>query len=73
MSLPPTVPGPPNAVVAIQPGMAVQAVCAVTQPSGAFLTTTQGAIGGNTSVNVQPGMRVRAVCLVNSSSQFISP
>jgi hypothetical protein len=68
-SLLPTVPGPPNAVVKIQPGMNVQAVCAVTPPSGAVLTTAAGG-RGNVSVNVQPGMAVKAVVLVDHTGKF---
>jgi hypothetical protein len=69
-SLPPTVLGPPNAVVTVQPGMHVQAVCAVTAPAGALLLT--GHDRGNVSVNVQPGMNVRAVCLVTHTGAFFS-
>ena len=72
MSLPPTVPGPPNAVVAVQPGMNVQAVCAVTPPSGALLTTGPGGGRSNVSVNVQPGMAVKAVVLVDHNGHFFS-
>ena len=71
MGLPPTVLGPPNAVVQIQPGMQVQAVCAITAPSSALLITSQPA-RSNVSVNVQPGMNVKAVCLVSSAGQFVS-
>ena len=71
MSLPPTVPGPPNAVVQVQPGMNVQAVCVITPPAGALLTTMHGA-RGNVSVAVQPGMAVRAICLITSAGQFTS-
>ena len=71
MALPPTVPGPPDAVVQVQPGMQVQAVCIVTPPAGALLTTAQ--VGrGNVSVAVQPGMAVKVVVLVNSAGQFVS-
>ena len=69
MALPPTVLGPPNTVVSIQPGMQVQAVCAITPPAGAYLLT--GGIPA-ASVAVQPGMQVRAVCLVTSSGAFTS-
>ena len=69
MSLPPTVLGPPNTVVTVQPGMQVQAVCAITPPAGALLVTGQPG-RSNVSVNVQPGMNVKAVCLVNSAGQF---
>lgn len=71
MSLPPVIPGPPNAVVQVQPSMAVQAVCAVTPPAGAVLTTAQGG-RGNVSVNVQPGMKVKAVVLVDHTGAFFS-
>ena len=71
MALPPTVPGPPNAVVQVQPGMHVQAVCVITPPAGAVLTTGQGG-RGNTSVAVQPGMAVKAVVLVSPAGKFIS-
>ena len=71
MSLPPTVLGPPNTVVQIQPGMAVQAVCAITPPAGAYLTAGQPA-RSNVSVNVQPGMAVRAVVLITSTGGFFS-
>ena len=70
MALPPTVPGPPNAVVQVQPGMNVQAVCIVTPPTGAVLTTTGAP--ANTSVAVQPGMAVKAIVLVNSAGQLVS-
>ena len=70
MALPPTVPGPPNAVVQVQPGMNVQALCVITPPAGAVLTTAQGG-EGNVSVNVQPGMKVRSVVLVSSSGKFV--
>ena len=70
MALPPTVPGPPNAVVQVQPGMNVQAVCIVTPPTGAVLTTTGAP--ANTSVAVQPGMAVRSVVLVTSAGVFAS-
>ena len=69
MSLPQVIPGPPNTVVQVQPGMNIQAACIVTPPAGAFLTTTQGG-RANVSVNVQPGMKVRAICLVTSTGQF---
>ena len=71
MSLPPTMLGPPNAVVQVQPGMNVQAVCIVTPPAGALLATAQGG-RSNVSVSVQPGMQVKAVCLVTSTGQFTS-
>jgi hypothetical protein len=71
VALPPTIPGPPNTVVQVQPGMNVQAVCLITPPAGALLTTAQGG-RANTSVAVQPGMAVRAIVLVNSAGQFIS-
>jgi hypothetical protein len=51
--------------------MNVQAVCLITPPAGALLTTAQGG-RANTSVAVQPGMAVRAIVLVNSAGQFIS-
>ena len=70
MALPPTVLGPPNTVVQIQPGMAVQAVCAITPPAGAYLTAGQPA-RSNVSVNVQAGMNVRAIVLVNAAGQFV--
>lgn len=69
MSLPPTSLFPPNAVVQIQPGMAVQAVCAVTPLATSALVTAQGG-KSNVSVSVQAGMNVRAVVLVNSTGQF---
>jgi hypothetical protein len=71
VALPPTAPGPPNAVVQVQPGMNVQAVCVITPPAGAVLTTAQGG-RGNVSVSVQPGMQVKAICLVTSTGQFTS-
>ena len=71
MTLPLTVPGPPNAVVQVQPGMSVQAACIITPPGGAVLTTAQGG-RGNVSVAVQPGMAVRAICLVTPTGQFTS-
>jgi hypothetical protein len=70
VALPPTVPGPPNAVVQVQPGMNVQAVCIVTPPTGAVLTTTGAP--ANTSVAVQPGTAVKAIVLVNSAGQLVS-
>ena len=70
MSLPPTVPGPPNALVAIQPGMAVQAVCVVSPSTASTLTT--GISRSNVSVNVQPGMAVKAVVLVDHTGAFFS-
>ena len=70
MALPPTTLFPPNAVVEIQPGMLVQAVCAVTPLATSTLVTAQGA-KPNVSVNVQAGMNVRAVVLVNSAGQFV--
>ena len=72
MALPPTVPGPPNAVVQIQGGMAVEAICAVSPPSGALLTTTVPPAESNVSVNVQPGMAVKAVVLVTHTGAFFS-
>ena len=71
MSLPPTVPGPPNTVVQVQPGMNVQVACIITPPSGALLTA---ALGGraNVSVAVQPGMAVKAIVLVTPAGQFTS-
>jgi hypothetical protein len=71
VALPSTIPGPPNAVVQIQPGMSVQAVCVITPPAGAALTTAQGG-RANVSVNVQPGMKVRPVVLVSSSGEFVT-
>ena len=70
MSLPPTVPGPPNALVAIQPGMTVQAVCAVSPSTASTLTTGIGR--GNVSVNVQPGMAVKAIVWVDHTGAFVS-
>jgi hypothetical protein len=70
VALPPTVPGPPNAVVQVQPGMNVQAACIITPPAGAVLVTTGAP--ANTSVAVQPGMAVRAIVLVNSAGQLVS-
>jgi hypothetical protein len=70
VSLPPTVPGPPNAVVQVQPAMNVQAACIVTPPAGAVLTTTGAP--ANTSVAVQPGMAVKAMVLVTSAGAFAS-
>ena len=72
MALPPTVPGPPNAVLNIQPGMNVQAICAVTPPSGALLTTTVQPAESNVSVAVQPGMAVKAVVLVTHTGGFFN-
>ena len=69
MALPPTSLYAPNAVVAVQPGMNVQAACVITPPAGAYLLT--GGIPA-ASVAVQPGMQVRAVCLVTSSGAFTS-
>jgi hypothetical protein len=69
VSLPPTAPGPPNVVVQVQPGVEVQAVCVITAPAGALLTTAPGG-RANVSVAVQPGMQVRAVCLVTSAGKF---
>ena len=69
-SLPPTVLGPPNAVVQVQPGMQVEAACVISPPAGAVLSTT--ARPPDVSVNVQPGMNVRAIVLVNSAGKFIS-
>ena len=70
-ALPPTVPGQPTAVVAVQPGMQVQAVCTVTPLATSVLTTGQGG-RGNVSVNVQPGMAVKAVVLVDHTGKFFS-
>ena len=70
MALPPTTPFPPNARVQIQPGMVVQAVCAVTPLATSTLVTAQGA-KPNTSVSIQPGMNARAIVLVNSAGQFV--
>ena len=63
---------PPTSVVNIQGGMAVQAVCVVTPPSGALLTTTVQPARGNVSVAVQPGMAVKAVVLVTHTGAFFS-
>ena len=68
MALPPTVPGPPNTVVQVQPGMNVQAVCIITPPSGAVLVTTGAP--PNVSVAVQPGMAVKSIVLVTSTGAF---
>jgi len=70
VALPPTTLFPPNAVVEIQPGMLVQAVCAVTPLATSTLVTAQGA-KPNVSVNVQAGMNVRAIVLVNAAGQFV--
>ena len=70
MALPPTTLFPPSAVVEIQPGMLVQAVCAVTPLATSTLVTAQGA-KPNVSVNVQAGMNVRAIVLVNAAGQFV--
>ena len=72
MALPPTVPGPANAVVQIQGGMAVEAICAITPPATALLTTTVQPARGNVSVAVQPGMAVKAVVLVTHTGGFFS-
>ena len=69
-SLPPTVLGPPNAVVTVQAGMQVEAACVISPPAGAVLATT--ASPPDVSVNVQPGMAVRAVVLVTSTGGFFS-
>jgi hypothetical protein len=71
VALPPTVPGPPNAVVQVQPGMNVQAACIITPPAGACLTTARGG-RANMSVAVQPGMAVKAIVLVTPTGQFTS-
>ena len=71
MALPPTVPGPPNAVVAVQGGMKVQAVCVISPLAASTLTTGQGG-RGNVSVAVQPGMAVKAVVLVTHTGAFFS-
>lgn len=70
MSLPPVIPGPPNTVVQVQPGMAVQAVCVITPPAGAYLAT--GPARSGASVSVQPGMAVKAVVLVDHAGAFFS-
>ena len=70
MALPSTTLFPPSAVVEIQPGMLVQAVCAVTPLATSTLVTAQGA-KPNVSVNVQAGMNVRAIVLVNAAGQFV--
>ena len=70
MALPPTTLFAPSAVVEIQPGMLVQAVCAVTPLATSTLVTAQGA-KPNVSVNVQAGMNVRAIVLVNAAGQFV--
>ena len=71
MTLPPTTLFPPSAVVEIQPGMLVQAVCAVTPLATSTLVTAQGA-KSNVSVSIQPGMNARAIVLVNSSGAFVT-
>ena len=71
MPLPPTIPGPPNALVAVQPGMKVLPVCVVTPLSSSVLTTRQGG-RGNVSVNVQPGMAGQAVVLVDHTGKFFT-
>ena len=68
--LPPTVLGPANTVVSIQPGMQVQAACIITPGSAATLLTGTAKTG--TVVNIQGGMNVKAIVLVNSSGQFVS-
>ena len=68
--MPPTVPGPPNALVAIQPGMTVQAVCAVSPLTASTLTTGIGR--SSVSVSMQPGMAVKAVVLVDRNGHFFS-
>jgi hypothetical protein len=72
MALPPVVSGPPNTVVSVQPGMNVQAVCAITPPAGALLTTGPGGGRSDVSVSVQPGMAVKAVVLVSSTGAFFT-
>lgn len=71
MALPVTSLSPPNTVCEIQPGMVVQAVCAISPPSGAVLATAAG--GPNASVSIQPGMNVRAIVWVTSSGAFTTP
>ena len=71
MALPPTTLFPPSAVVEIQPGMLVQAVCAITPLTTSTLVTAQGA-KPNVSVSIQPGMNARAIVLVNSSGAFVT-
>ena len=71
MALPPTTLFAPSAVVEIQPGMLVQAVCAVTPLATSTLVTAQGA-KPNVSVNVQAGMNVRAIVLVNAAGAFVT-
>ena len=71
MTLPPTTLFPPSAVVEIQPGMLVQAVCAITPLTTSTLVTAQGA-KPNVSVSMQPGMNARAIVLVNSAGQFVT-
>ena len=71
VSLPPTILGPPNATVQVQPGMIVETATAVPATTGAVLVTGQGS-RSNVTVAVQPGMNVRTICLVNSSGQFVT-
>ena len=71
MALPPTTLFAPSAVVEIQPGMLVQAVCAVTPLATSTLVTAQGT-KPNVSVSIQPGMNARAIVLVNSSGAFVT-
>ena len=68
--LPPTVLGPSNTVVTVQPGMQVQAACIITPGSAATLLTGTAKTG--TVVNVQPGMNVKAIVLVNSAGKFVT-
>ena len=70
MSPPPTVLGPPNTVVQIQPGMLVQVACIVPPQPGSAVLTAAGE--PNVSVLIQPGMQVPAICLVDSSGHFVS-
>lgn len=71
MALPVTSLYPPNAVVEIQPGMTVQALCLINAPAGAGLVTGQGH-SSNVTVAVQPGMNVRAACQISTSGQLIT-
>jgi hypothetical protein len=70
VSLPPTVPAPPNTIVQVQPGMNVQAVCMITPPAGALMLTS--AAPPTVAVAVQPGMAVKAIVLVTSTGAFAS-
>jgi hypothetical protein len=66
-----TASSPPNTVVQVQPGLAVEALYLVVPGTGATLVTGQGH-QSNVVMSVQPGMYVRTACQVSPAGVIVN-